>query len=322
MNTVNRFALLLAAASIAGTSAAQLDRTRIPDTYLQIANRNAASVQRLAAAIDGGNRDQFIDTLHLHHRMSSPHEPDVRTAGRLAAWESVSELRERLDGFHFTPQRVIAGRHFAAVVGPISGRHSRTLEGVPASGRAVSAHALYLAYMRNGEVRNSLTYFGEDELLASANIGPELAPTFVAPLEVITAPPPVLNSMGLKRLEPLSRRLVQARLSAIAGEKHVHNVVRKALVPSDIDAMEHSLSRVGQSLPDLALKLDDYFSAGEYTILVVSLRGTLTKVMGRMKKLGAAIRTKAVILVRSEEGGAVEMEIFMAEKPTRGLTED
>jgi hypothetical protein len=128
--------------------------------------------------------------------------------------------------------------------------------------------------------------------------------------------------MGLKRLEPLSRRLVQARLSAIAGEKHVHNVVRKALVPSDIDAMEPSLSRVGQSLPDLALKLDDYFSAGEYTILVVSLRGTLTKVMGRMKKLGAAIRTKAVILVRSEEGGAVEMEIFMAEKPTRGLTED
>jgi hypothetical protein len=285
----------------------------------ELAIRNAALAQRLVAAINDGSSEPFVSLLSMHHSLRKLEDPDHVVLGGASAWSAVTELRSSVDGFRFTAQQIIAGRHFAAAIGVVEGQLITSKDSALPKGRLINAHAFYLAYVRNGTVRNSVTYFGADDLAVSAVPPRVIDLTPVAPLMIVTGPPS-LNANAMGRLHQASLAAVQAQLAALAGDTALRSKLRKAFHVADLEGENtEKLAQVRHAIPNLTLNLEDHFSAGDFHVLLVSIGGTLSSPVGSLRALNKTLNVPAAIVVKMVSNAPEMIEVFLPEGIVRRL---
>jgi len=277
------------------------------------AAENAAVVRRAIEAVNSGKEDNYIQTLSIHHGLRRLAEPERILRGPAEAWSAVSELRGSLGEFTFTPTRVIAGRHFAAVLGVVKGQNTKALEGIAPSRRTLTAHALYFAFMRGGAIRNSLLYFGTDDLLFQAAADQPWTPLDPDLLQVVTKPTRV-NTATIKVLQETSLLAVRARLAGLSGDPSSRTMLRRLFRPEDLRVVTR-IGEVQAAFRDLALNLNELFAAGDYVIIFTVIRGTITSPVGLLTKMGQKIDARSVIVMKIAAGRAEAVEIFLDQRP-------
>lgn len=292
------------------------DAIHVRDT--RTANSNAILARRAVEALNSGDQDQFVMTLSPNHLLRRLGEPDMPKRGRGEAWSAVSELRASLSGFNFTPERIIAGRHFAAVVGVVEGRNVMAIDGVPPSNTQLRAHALYLAFMRNGAIRNSLVYFGVDELILQSAGGESTPPVAHEDLQIATVPKRIGTDV-LKTLHDMSLLAVRARLAGLSGDEAARKMVRGSFRPTDLaGSTVHRIAELKTAIPDLALRLDDIFAAEDFVVALMTIRGKVTSPVGLLAKIDRNVTAKAAVVMKLAREGRVEsVEIFLDQRAVR-----
>lgn len=298
-----------------GTPSAS-DKAALREHTARLAAHNAALVERAVRALGAADAAGYRDTLAFNHGLREFREPERRTTGRLEAWAALARLRDPLEGARITPQRVIASRHVAAVVGVLDGRHVKPIEGTAPSMRPVATHMLYVAFVREGLIRDTLIYWGTDELVLQARGRAQSVPVPTAASVHYLPPATKVQRAHLQAMQAEGLFAVRARLAGLAGDAAAHALAqapirRSAVAPTAAQAV----SRMMQATPDLGIRLDELVVANGQALALVTVRGSLSSQVGSLPAPGRRFEVKGALVYALTPEGVDSVEVFLDRGP-------
>jgi len=187
--------------------------------------------------------------------------------GKAQLMQGRQSLRDAATAPELDVKRVIANRRVVLVQGVIRGQ---------ANGRAASSEMFYLAWVREGEIKRSIVYWGSDVLRDSTLGRGAAAARLSAPEVVAQAPSVKLDSALIGKLYAFASYALGARLAGLDGRT---DIAREALheVSVNVAASRRKSTRdYLRTFSKTSLSLDQLYQAGVYTIATFTANGTFT----------------------------------------------
>jgi hypothetical protein len=199
-------------------------------------------------------------------------------------------------------KRVIANRRVVLIQGLIRGR---------TEGKSVSSEMFYLAWVREGEIKRSMIYWGTD-ILRDRVLGTVPSTAGQGAPEIISQTPSVkLDTTLIRSLYGFASYGLGARLAGLDGQT---DIAKETLREVDARNVGKGLVRARDYLRKFSktsLSLDQVYQAGDYAIATFTGSGTLSGTLNGRSGQGQDVDLRLLVVANLRGGTPRFFQVYV-----------